>query len=112
MAFGFDCFAQLAVEGLDRVCIRYERRQMRPCPPTGPLQPWCASGSVSTLKALIVGAFVRGLSMRDVESLCEEAGLGKTSKSTVALDSVGYDTSVRSPAAAGRKDSSTRIVSS
>jgi putative transposase len=36
------------------------------------------------LKAMIVGAFVRGLSMRDVESLCEEAGLGKTSKSTVA----------------------------
>ncbi|MCW3066130.1 MAG: transposase, partial [Solirubrobacterales bacterium] len=36
------------------------------------------------LKALIVGAFVRGLSMRDVESLCDEAGLGKTSKSTVA----------------------------
>ena len=36
------------------------------------------------LKALIVGAFVRGLSMRDVESLCQEAGLGKTSKSTVA----------------------------
>ena len=31
------------------------------------------------LKALIVGGFVRGLSMRDVESLCEEAGLGKTS---------------------------------
>src|SRR6266576_6193694 len=28
------------------------------------------------LKALIVGAFVRGLSMRDVESLCEAAGLG------------------------------------
>src|SRR6202048_1717459 len=36
------------------------------------------------LKAMIVGAFVRGLSMRDVESLCEEAGLGKTSKSTAA----------------------------
>jgi putative transposase len=36
------------------------------------------------LKAMIVGAFVRGLSMRDVESLCEEAGLGRTSKSTVA----------------------------
>ena len=36
------------------------------------------------LKALIIGGFVRGLSMRDVESLCEEAGLGKTSKSTVA----------------------------
>ena len=36
------------------------------------------------LKAMIVGAFVRGLSVRDVESLCEEAGLGKASKSTVA----------------------------
>jgi putative transposase len=29
------------------------------------------------LEAMVVGAFVRGLSMRDVESLCEEAGLGK-----------------------------------
>jgi transposase-like protein len=36
------------------------------------------------LKALIVGGFVRGLSTRDVESLCEEAGLGKTSNSTVS----------------------------
>src|SRR5436305_1476884 len=36
------------------------------------------------LKALVIGGFVRGLSMRVVESLCEEAGLGKTSKSTVA----------------------------
>src|SRR3984885_7240016 len=36
------------------------------------------------LKALLIGGFVRGLSMRDVESLCEEAGLGKTSRSTVA----------------------------
>ena len=36
------------------------------------------------LKALVIGEFVRGLSMRDVESLCEEAGLGRTSKSTVA----------------------------
>src|SRR5688500_3769003 len=36
------------------------------------------------LKALVVGAFVRGLSMRDVESLCEQAGLGKLSKSTVS----------------------------
>ncbi len=35
------------------------------------------------LKALIVGGFVRGLSMRDIES-CEEAGLRKTSRSTVA----------------------------
>ncbi|MFZ0378800.1 MAG: hypothetical protein WCD11_33440 [Solirubrobacteraceae bacterium] len=34
------------------------------------------------LKALVIGAFVRGLSMRDVESLCDQAGLGKLSKST------------------------------
>jgi transposase-like protein len=33
------------------------------------------------LKALVIGAFVRGLSMRDVESLCEQAGLGRLSKS-------------------------------
>ena len=32
----------------------------------------------------MVGAFVRGLSMRDVESLCEEAGLGQLSKSTAS----------------------------
>jgi transposase-like protein len=36
------------------------------------------------LKALVIGAFVRGLSMRDVESLCEEAGLGSVSRSTAA----------------------------
>src|SRR3954467_12301096 len=30
------------------------------------------------------GGFVRGLSMRDVESLCEQAGLGKLSKSTAS----------------------------
>src|SRR5437764_5437328 len=36
------------------------------------------------LKALVIGGVVRGLSMRDVESLCEEAGLGRASKSTVA----------------------------
>src|SRR5271170_5772586 len=31
-----------------------------------------------------MGGFVRGLSMRDIESLCEEAGLGKIPRSTVA----------------------------
>jgi putative transposase len=36
------------------------------------------------LKALVIGAFVRGLSIRDVESLCEQAGLGKLSKSTAS----------------------------
>ena len=33
---------------------------------------------------MVIGAFVRGLSMRDVESLCDQAGLGKLSKSTAA----------------------------
>jgi transposase-like protein len=36
------------------------------------------------LKAMVIGAFARGLSMRDVESLCERAGLGKLSRSTAA----------------------------
>src|ERR671924_1325046 len=36
------------------------------------------------LRAMVIGAFVRGLSMRDVESLCEEAGLGQVSKSTAS----------------------------
>lgn len=36
------------------------------------------------LKVLVIGAFVRGLSMRDTESLCEEAGLGQVSKSTAS----------------------------
>ncbi len=36
------------------------------------------------LRALVIGAFVCGLSLRDVESLCEEAGLGQVSRSTAA----------------------------
>jgi Transposase, Mutator family len=36
------------------------------------------------LRAMVIGAFVRGLSMRDVESLCDHAGLGKLSKSTAS----------------------------
>ncbi len=36
------------------------------------------------LEALIIGAYVRGLSDRDVESLIAEAGLGTISKSTVS----------------------------
>lgn len=36
------------------------------------------------LEALIIGAYVRGLSDRDIESLIEEAGLGTVSKSTVS----------------------------
>src|SRR5437763_16574967 len=37
------------------------------------------------LKALVIGGFVRGLSMRDVESLCDEAGLGRPSKAAGAM---------------------------
>src|SRR5581483_2457420 len=36
------------------------------------------------LPALVIGAFMRGLSMRDGGSLCEEAGLGQVSKSTAS----------------------------
>jgi putative transposase len=36
------------------------------------------------LRAMVIGAFVRGLSMRDIESLCETAGLGKLSKTTAS----------------------------
>jgi putative transposase len=36
------------------------------------------------LKAMVIGCFVRGLSMRDAESLCEQAGLGHVSKSTAS----------------------------
>jgi putative transposase len=36
------------------------------------------------LRAMVIGAFVRGLSMRDVESLLEKAGLGKLSRSTAS----------------------------
>jgi hypothetical protein len=35
------------------------------------------------LRAMI-GAFVRGQSMRDIELLCEQAGLGKLSKATAS----------------------------
>ena len=47
------------------------------------------------LKALVIGAFVRGLSMRDVESLCEQAGLGKLSKSTASQDVRGAQGTLR-----------------
>jgi putative transposase len=36
------------------------------------------------LRAMVIGAFVRGLSMRDTWSLCDEAGLGKLSKTTAS----------------------------
>jgi putative transposase len=36
------------------------------------------------LGARLIGGFVRGLSMRDIESLCEEAGLARISKSSVS----------------------------
>jgi putative transposase len=36
------------------------------------------------LRAMVIGAFMCGLSMRDIESLCEKAGLGKLSKTTAS----------------------------
>jgi hypothetical protein len=48
------------------------------------------------LKALVVGAFVRGLSMRDVESLCEKAGLGKLPTQTPPPMAVATDLLERS----------------
>ena len=33
---------------------------------------------------MVIGAFVRGLSMRDIEALCAEAGLGSLSKATAS----------------------------
>lgn len=36
------------------------------------------------LEALVIGAYVRGLSDRDIESLCREAGLGTLSRSTAS----------------------------
>jgi transposase-like protein len=33
---------------------------------------------------MVIGAFVRGLSMRDIESLCAKAGLGSLSKATAS----------------------------
>ena len=57
------------------------------------------------LKALIIGGFVRGLSMRDIESLCEEAGLGKTSRSTVSR-------SARSCTSASRRSNAARSTTS
>jgi transposase-like protein len=36
------------------------------------------------LRAMVIGAFVRGLSMRDIESLWEKTGLGSLSRSTAS----------------------------
>ena len=36
------------------------------------------------LEALVIGAYVRGLSDRDIESLAREAGLGSISKTAVS----------------------------
>jgi transposase-like protein len=53
------------------------------------------------LRAMVIGAFVRGLSMREVESLCEQAGLGRLSKSTASR--IGTELRERF-AAFGRRD--------
>ena len=58
------------------------RRPSRSCPSCSRAAPSCLR--TEPLRAMVIGAFVRGLSMRDVESLCEQAGLGKLSKSTAS----------------------------
>ena len=52
------------------------------------------------LKAMVIGAFVRGLSMRDVESLCEKAGLGKVAKSTALGSAPSSESALSSSSAA------------
>ena len=59
--------------------MRRPRRSPRSCSPRG-----TKLVRTEPLKALVIGALVRGLSMRDVESLCEQAGLGKLSKTTAS----------------------------
>ena len=60
------------------------------------------------LKAMVVGAFVRGLSTRDVESLCEEAGLGQISRSTASR--IGKELRERFRAFMARELSQVRLV--
>jgi transposase-like protein len=68
--------------------VRVELPQVREAaePFTSKLFPRGSKRLLTTepLRAMVVGAFVRGLSMRDVESLCEEAGLGQISKSAAS----------------------------
>ncbi len=67
-------------------CRSRSRRSARPprrsCPSSFPRGTKLLR--TEPLKALVIGAFVRGLSMRDVESLCEEAGLGSVSKASAS----------------------------
>jgi hypothetical protein len=67
------------------------------------------------LRAMVIGAFVRGLSMRDVESLCEKAGLGKLSKSTASRiceelrERFGRSSAARSTRSASRRSPRRRL---
>ncbi len=71
--------ARASCRSRSRRSVRRRRRSRRSCSRRTPKLL-----RTEPLKALVIGAFVRGLSMRDVESLCEEAGLGKLSKSTAS----------------------------
>jgi len=62
-----------------RRSARLLSRSCRSCSRAG-----SGSCAPSRSKAMVIGAFVRGLSMRDAESLCEQAGLGHVSKSTAS----------------------------
>ena len=60
------------------------------------------------LRAMVIGAFVRGLSMRDIESLCEKAGLGKLSKTTASRVCTSSRSALSSSSAATSTTSSWR----
>jgi hypothetical protein len=55
-------------------CRRSDRRPSRSSPSSSPEAPSCSR--TEPLRAMVIGAFVRGLSMRDVESLCEQPAWG------------------------------------
>jgi hypothetical protein len=42
----------------------------------------CSTKVLRSEPVRAIGAFVRGLSMRNIESLCDKAGLGRLSKAT------------------------------
>jgi putative transposase len=76
---GFACAGCKTLEGELEVEIPQVRQAAEPF--VSRLFP-CSTKVLRTepLRAMVIGAFVRGLSMRDIEWLCAKAGLGKLSK--------------------------------
>jgi hypothetical protein len=67
-----------------RLSVRTRGSRLRSAVNSAAVSPDAEAGADEPLKAFVIGAFVRGVSMRDVESLCDQAGLGKLSKSTAS----------------------------